>query len=172
MVYADQFSLSTLHNLQKNMIDETWWRIYFSNCKTLLTTRAGLHHRRTIFFRNVLIFLSCYPCSHSLLPTETLPKPSPIDQSINLGGFFSLRNLHNILTPDFSFEPWRENKRGSCSCFQLFANEFVCWYHRLHCLCFRMLAHSINVLVQQSFQILLRPFLFACQKKYQQASKD
>ena len=43
MVYADHSSLSTLHNQMKNMIDETLLRIYFSNCKTHLTTRAGLH---------------------------------------------------------------------------------------------------------------------------------
>jgi len=148
----------------KNMIDETLLRIYFSNCKTHLTTRAGLHHRRTIFFRNVLIFLGSYPCSYSLLPTETLSKPNLTEQSINLGGFFSLRKLHNMLTLKHSFESSRENKRRGRSCFQLFVNEFVCWYHRLRCLFYRMLAHSRNVLIQQSLQVLPQPFLFARQK--------
>ena len=147
------------------MIDETLWRIYFGNCKTHLTTRAGLHHRRIMFFRNGLIFLGSYPSSYSPLSTETVSKRNLTEQSINLGGFFSLCKLHNTLTLKHSFVPSRENKREGRSCFQLFVNEFVCWYHRLRCLCFRILAHSINVLVQQSFQILLQPFLFTCQKK-------
>ena len=125
----------------------------------LLTTRAGLHHRRVIFCRNVLIFLGSYPCSYSLLSTQAVLKPNSIEQSINLGGFFSLCQF--LRSPKHSFEPWRENKRGSCLCFQLFVSEPVCRYHRLRCLFLRMLAHSRNVLMQQSLQVFPQPFLFA-----------
>ena len=162
MVYAGHFSLYSSQS-KENMIDETLSRIYFSNCKTLLTTRAGLHHRRVIFCRNVLIFLGSYPCSYSLLSTQAVQlKPNSIEQSIILGGFFSLCQF--LRSPKHSFEPWRENKRGSCLCFQLFVSEPVCRYHRLRCLFLRMLAHSRNVLMQQSLQVLLQPILFACQK--------
>ena len=158
-------SLSLLFVIKrKNMIDETLWRIYFGNCKTHLTTRAGLHHRRIMFFRNGLIFLGSYPSSYSPLSTETVSKRNLTEQSINLGGFFSLCKLHNTLTLKHSFVPSRENKRGGRSCFQLFVNEFVCWYHRLRCLFYRMLAHSRNVLTQQSLQVFPQPFLFASQK--------
>ena len=168
MVYADHFSLYSSQS-KENMIDETLSRIYFSNCKTLLTTRAGLHHRRVIFCRNVLIFLGSYPCSYSPLSTQAVSNNS-IEQSINLGGFFSLCQF--VRSRKHSFEPWRENKRGSCLCFQLFVSEPVCRYNHLHCLFLRMLAHSRNVLMQQSLQVLLQPILFACQKNYQKASKD
>ena len=66
-----------------------------------------------------------------------------------------------MLTLKHSFVPSRENKRGGRSYFQLFVNECVCWYHRLHCLFCRMLAHSRNVLMQQSLQVFPQPFLFA-----------
>ena len=163
MVYSDHFSLYSLQS-KENKIDETLLRIYFGNYKTLLTTRAGLHHRRVIFFRNVLIFLGSYPCSYSLLSTQTVSEPHSLEQSINLGGFFSLWQLNYTLPPNHSFKPSWENKTGSYSCFQLFANELVGRYHRLRCLFFRMLAHSRTVLMQQSLQIFLQPILFACQK--------
>jgi len=163
MVYVDHFTLYSLQS-KENKIDETLLRIYDSNCKTLLTTRAGLPHRRVIFFRNVLIFLSCYPCSYSLLSTQTVSKPNSIEQSINLGGVFSLCQLNYVLPPKHSFEPSWENKTGSYLCFQLFVNEFVCRYHPLRCLFFRMLAHSRTVLMQQSLQVFLQPILFAFQK--------
>ena len=163
MVYSDHFSLYSLQS-KENKIDETLLRIYFGNYKTLLTTRAGLHHRRVIFFRNVLIFLGSCPCSYSLLSTQTVSEPHSLEQSINLGGFFSLCQLNYTLPPNHSFEPSWENKTGSYSCFQLFANELVGRYHRLRCLFFRMLAHSRTVLMQQSLQIFLQPILFACQK--------
>ena len=37
MVYSDHFSLYSFQS-KENKIDETLLRIYFSNCKTLLTT--------------------------------------------------------------------------------------------------------------------------------------
>ena len=158
-------SLSLLFVIKrKNMIDKTLWRIYFGNCKTHLTTRAGLHHRRIMFFRNGLIFLGSYPSSYSPLSTETVSKQNLTEQSINLGGFFSLCQLHYILAPEHSFDPSREKKRRSCLCFQLFVSEPVCGYHLLRCLFLRMLAHSRNVSMQHSLQVLLQPILFACQK--------
>ena len=72
--------------------------------------------------------------------------------------------MNYTLPPNHSFKPSWENKTGSYSCFQLFANELVGRYHRLRCLFFRMLAHSRTVLMQQSLQIFLQPILFACQK--------
>jgi len=87
MVYSDHFSLYSLQS--KNKIDETLLRIFFGNYKTLLTTRAGLHHRRVIFFRNVLIFLGSYPCSYSPLSTQTVSKPHSLEQSIKILVVFS-----------------------------------------------------------------------------------
>ena len=163
MVYTDHFSLYSSQS-KENKIDETLLRIYFSNCKTLLTTRAGLNDRSIIFCRNVLILLGSYPCSYSPLSTQTVSELHSIEQSINLGVFFSLCQLNYILPPNHSCAPSWENKTGSYSCFQLFVNELVGRYHHLCCLFFWMLAHSRTFLMQQSLQIFLQPTLLACQK--------
>ena len=130
MVYVDHFTLYSVQS-KENKIDETLLRIYGGNCKTLLTTRAGLSHRRVIFFRNVLIFLSSYPCSYSLLSTQTVSKPNSIEQNINVGGVFSLCQLNYVLPPKHSLNLRGKIKQEvicafSCSWTNLFVDIILC----------------------------------------------